>query len=185
MKKRLQQSWLEMTPSNIELMRLPLYSTARICFQQRQHHLTMCTGHAVMGCRARITRRRLWGLAVPFTRVFQSGEHDILEAVFQRAFHSTIQIGDQNTSRPQIAQLKSKNLPDRKRFLREERRIPMPSMTSTSCLGPPEKVEASELTHITSTGEAHMVDVGSRKDSKRIAIARSYVRFSRIAILRS
>ncbi|KAI5368357.1 putative molybdopterin cofactor biosynthesis C (MoaC) domain, molybdenum cofactor biosynthesis C [Septoria linicola] len=34
------------------------------------------------------------------------------------------------------------------------------------------------LTHLTSTGEAHMVDVGAKMESKRVAIATSYIRFS-------
>ena len=34
------------------------------------------------------------------------------------------------------------------------------------------------LTHVKSTGEAHMVDVGSKRPSRRVAIASSHVRFS-------
>lgn len=37
---------------------------------------------------------------------------------------------------------------------------------------------SSKLTHVTPTGEAHMVDVGAKQASRRVAIAFAYVRFS-------
>ncbi|KAK5138544.1 hypothetical protein LTR08_000132 [Meristemomyces frigidus] len=37
--------------------------------------------------------------------------------------------------------------------------------------------DSSRLTHVTSTGEAHMVDVGTKPASRRVAVARAYVYF--------
>lgn len=41
-----------------------------------------------------------------------------------------------------------------------------------------DSIAEKRLTHVTSTGEAHMVDVGTKQPSKRVAIAFAYVRFA-------
>lgn len=49
---------------------------------------------------------------------------------------------------------------------------------STSNESSPDSTEGKKLTHVTSSGEAHMVDVGAKESTKRVAIASAVVSFT-------
>lgn len=58
-----------------------------------------------------------------------------------------------------------------------------PSDTSATLARAPassRKSGAVKLTHLTSSGEAHMVDVGAKESTRRVAVAFGYVRFSNV-----
>ncbi|KAK4961487.1 hypothetical protein LTR10_001977 [Elasticomyces elasticus] len=53
-----------------------------------------------------------------------------------------------------------------------------PEIARTSMRSTSPASEPAKLTHVTSSGEAHMVDVGAKPDTRRVAVAVAYVRFS-------